>query len=126
MPDWFTRRVLSWRVSITLEADCCVEAGADALARHGQPDIFYTDHGSQFTCTDFINVLSGREIKISIDGQAAWRDTVLVEHLWRTITSEEVGQRVRGQRIRGQRVRGQRLDRAHPRLLQQPPPTSIA
>ena len=88
--DWFTRRVLSWRVSITLEANFCVEAVEDALARHGQPDIFNTDQGSQFTSTDFIKVLAGREIKISMDGKGAWRDNVFVERLWRTIKYEEV------------------------------------
>ena len=61
--DWFTRRVLAWRVSITLEADFCVEAVEEALARHGTPEIFNTDQGSQFTSTDFIKVLAAREIK---------------------------------------------------------------
>ena len=88
--DWFTRRVLSWRVSITLEADFCIEAVEVALARHGQPDIFNTYQGSQFTSTDFIKVLAGREIKISMDGKGAWRDNVFVERLWRTIKYEEV------------------------------------
>ncbi|PIL20848.1 hypothetical protein P775_07465, partial [Puniceibacterium antarcticum] len=65
--DWFTRRVLSWRVSITLEADfCCIEAVEEALARHGKPEIVNTDQGSQFTSTDFIKVLASREIKISM------------------------------------------------------------
>jgi putative transposase len=64
--DWFTRRVLSWRVSITLEADFCIEAVAEALARHGKPEIFNTDQGRQFTSTDFIKVPAAREIKISM------------------------------------------------------------
>ncbi len=88
--DWFTRRVLSWRVSITLEADFCIEAVEEALARHGKPEIFNTDQGSQFTSTDFIKVLASREIKISMDGKGAWRDNVFVERLWRTIKYEEV------------------------------------
>ena len=88
--DWFTRRVLAWRVSITLEADFCVEAVEEALARHGTPEIFNTDQGSQFTSTDFIKVLAAREIKISMDGKGAWRDNVFVERLWRTIKYEEV------------------------------------
>ena len=67
--DWFTRRVLAWRVSITLEADFCIEAVEEALARHGAPEIFNTDQGSQFTSTDFINVLASRKIKISMDGK---------------------------------------------------------
>ena len=72
--DWFTRRVLAWRVSITLEAEFCMEAVEEALARHGTPEIFNTDQGSQFTSIDFIKVLAAREIKISMDGKGAWRD----------------------------------------------------
>jgi putative transposase len=87
--DWFTRRVLAWRVSITLEADFCIEAVEDALARNGTPEIFNTDQGSQFTSTDFIKVLAAREIKISMDGKGAWRDNVFVERLW-TIKYEDV------------------------------------
>ncbi|MBK8438334.1 MAG: IS3 family transposase [Rhodobacter sp.] len=88
--DWFTRRVLAWRVSITLEADFCIEAVEEALARHGAPEIFNTDQGSQFTSTDFIKVLAARRIKISMDGKGAWRDNIFVERLWRTIKYEEV------------------------------------
>lgn len=88
--DWFTRRVLAWRVSITLEADFCIEAVEEALAKHGAPEIFNTDQGSQFTSTDFIKVLAARQIKISMDGKGAWRDNVFVERLWRTIKYEEV------------------------------------
>ena len=88
--DWFTRRVLAWRVSITLEADFCIEALEEALARHGKPEIFNTDQGSQFTSTEFIKVLASRKIKISMDGKGAWRDNVFVERLWRTIKYEQV------------------------------------
>jgi putative transposase len=88
--DWFTRRVLAWRVSITLEADFCTEAVEEALAKHGAPEIFNTDQCSQFTSTEFIKVLAAREIKISMDGKGAWRDNVFVERLWRTIKYEEV------------------------------------
>src|SRR5690554_5955261 len=88
--DWCTRRVLAWRVSITLEAGFCIEAVEEALARHGTPGIFNTDQGSQFTSTEFIKVLAAREIKISMDGKGAWRDNVFVERLWRTIKYEEV------------------------------------
>ena len=88
--DWFTRRVLSWRVSITLEAGFCIEAVEEALAKHGTPEIFNTDQGSQFTSTDFIKVLAARKIRISMDGKGAWRDNVFVERLWRTIKYEEV------------------------------------
>jgi putative transposase len=66
--DWFTRRVLSWRLSITLEPDFCIEAVTEALARYDKPDIFNTDQGSQFTSTDFIKTLKDAEIAISMDG----------------------------------------------------------
>lgn len=69
--DWFTRRVLAWRVSMTLEADFCIEDVEEALAKHGTPEIFNTDQSSQFTSTDFIKVLVSREIKISMDGKGA-------------------------------------------------------
>jgi putative transposase len=88
--DWFSRRVLSWRLSITLEADFCIEAVEEALARHGKPDIFNTDQGSQFTSVDFIKVLKNAEIAISMDGKGAWRDNVFVERLWRSVKYEEV------------------------------------
>ena len=88
--DWFSRRVLSWRVSITMEASFCIETLGDALARHGKPDIFNTDQGSQFTCEAFTDVLTKNEIKISMDGKGAWRDNVFVERLWRTVKYEEV------------------------------------
>jgi putative transposase len=77
--DWATRRVLSWRLSITMEAAFCVEALEDALARHGKPDIFNTDQGSQFTGAAFTGVLADHGIAISMDGKGAWRDNVLVE-----------------------------------------------
>ncbi|MEC7299868.1 MULTISPECIES: IS3 family transposase [unclassified Sulfitobacter] len=88
--DWATRRVLSWRVSITLDAGFCIEALEEALAKYGQPEIFNSDQGSQFTSTDFIKVLAARQIKISMDGKGAWRDNVFVERLWRSIKYEEV------------------------------------
>jgi putative transposase len=88
--DWFTRRVLSWRLSITLEVDFCIEAVKEALARYGKPDIFNTDQGSQFTSIDFIKILRDADIAISMDGKGAWRDNVFVERLWRTIKYEEV------------------------------------
>ena len=88
--DWFSRPAVSWRVSITLEADFCIEAVEEALARYGKPDIFNTDQGSQFTGTDFTGLLSKNEIAISMDGKGAWRDNVFVERLWRTIKYEEV------------------------------------
>ncbi|WP_259219434.1 MULTISPECIES: IS3 family transposase [Bradyrhizobium] len=88
--DWATRRVLSWRLSITMEAAFCVETLEDALARHGKPDIFNTDQGSQFTGQAFTDVLADNGIAISMDGKGAWRDNVLVERLWRSVKYEEV------------------------------------
>jgi putative transposase len=88
--DWATRRVLSWRVSITMEAAFCVETLEDALARHGRPEIFNTDQGSQFTGAAFTGVLAAHDIKISMDGKGAWRDNVFVERLWRSVKYEEV------------------------------------
>jgi putative transposase len=88
--DWFSRRVLSWRVSITMEAAFCVETLEDALALHGKPDIFNTDQGSQFTGTAFTGVLTDNGIAISMDGKGAWRDNVFVERLWRSVKYEEV------------------------------------
>ena len=87
--DWFSRRVLSWRVSITMEAAFCVEALEDALARYGKPEILNTDQGSQFTGAAFTGVLIKNEIAISMDGKGAWRD-VFVERLWRSVKYEEV------------------------------------
>jgi putative transposase len=88
--DWFSRRVLSWRLSITMEAAFCVATLEDALARHGKPDIFNTDQGSQFTSEAFTGVLASNDIAISMDGKGAWRDNVFVERLWRSVKYEEV------------------------------------
>src|SRR5205823_12314181 len=88
--DWFSRRVLSWRVSITMEAAFCIETLQDALAKHGKPEIFNTDQGSQFTGTAFTGVLVKNDIAISMDGKGAWRDNVFVERLWRSVKYEEV------------------------------------
>jgi putative transposase len=88
--DWATRRILAWRLSITMEAAFCVETLQDALARHGKPEIFNTDQGSQFTGSAFTGVLASNGIAISMDGKGAWRDNVFVERLWRSIKYEEV------------------------------------
>ena len=88
--DWFSRRVLSWRLSITLETDFCVEALEEALMRFGRPDIFNTDQGSQFTSIAFTSVLLREKIAISRDGKGAWRDNVIVERLWRSVKYDEV------------------------------------
>jgi putative transposase len=88
--DWASRRVLAWRLSITMEASFCVATLEDALARTGKPEIFNTDQGSQFTGTAFIGVLVKNDIAISMDGKGAWRDNVFVERLWRSVKYEEV------------------------------------
>ena len=88
--DWFSRRVLAWRLSISMDASFCIEAVEEALARHGKPSIFNTDQGSQFTSMAFTGVLKAAGISISMDGRGAWRDNVFVERLWRTIKYEEV------------------------------------
>ncbi len=88
--DWYSRRVLAWRLSITMEAAFCVEALEEALARHGKPDVFNTDQGSQFTGQDFTGVLLKAGVAISMDGKGAWRDNVFVERLWRSIKYEEI------------------------------------
>jgi len=88
--DWFSRKVLAWRVSITMEADFCVEALEEALTRFGKPEIFNTDQGSQFTSMAFTSVLLREQIDISMDGRGAWRDNVIVERLWRSVKYEEV------------------------------------
>jgi putative transposase len=88
--DWFTRRVLAWRLSITMETAFCVEALQEALEKYQPPDIFNTDQGSQFTSEVFTSVLRDRGIAISMDGKGAWRDNVFVERLWRSVKYEEV------------------------------------
>jgi putative transposase len=92
--DWFSRRVLAWRLSITMEATMeagfCVEAVEEALACHGKPEIFNTDQGSQFTSAAFTGLLTDNAIAISMDGRGAWRDNVFVERLWRSVKYEEI------------------------------------
>jgi putative transposase len=88
--DVFSRRVLAHRVSTTMEADFCIEALEEALAKRGKPDIFNSDQGSQFTSVDFTGVLLKHGVAISMDGRGAWRDNVFVERLWRSVKYEEV------------------------------------
>ena len=94
--DWATRRVLSHRVSITMEADFCAEAMEEALVKYGKPEIFNTDQGSQFTGKEFTGVLTSNAIAISMDGKGSWRDNVFVERLWRSVKYEEVYLRAYG------------------------------
>ncbi len=88
--DWYTRFVLSWRVSTTMEPGFCVEALNEALVRYGKPEIFNTDQGAQFTCSEFINVLEKHEVKISMDGKGRFYDNIFIERLWRSVKYEEV------------------------------------
>ena len=88
--DWFSRRVLAWRVSIDMAVGFCLEAVEEALVRHGKPDIFNTDQGSQFTGAAYTGLLADNGIAISMDGRGAWRDNVFVERLWRSVKYEEV------------------------------------
>ena len=88
--DWHSRRVLAWRVSITMETAFCIEAVEDAIARHGRPEIFNTDQGSQFTSEAFTGLLKQHGIAISMDGKGCWRDNVFIERLWKSVKYEEV------------------------------------
>ena len=88
--DWYSRRVLSWRVSNTLDTDFCIEALEEALQRFEAPEIFNTDQGSQFTCEAFTDVLKDHAIAISMDGKGRWVDNVFVERLWRSVKYEDV------------------------------------
>jgi len=88
--DWYSRRVLSWRVSNTLDTSFCIEALEEAIENYGVPEIFNTDQGSQFTSDDFTSVLKENDIRISMDGKGRWIDNVFVERLWRSVKYEEV------------------------------------
>ena len=88
--DWFSRRVLAWRLSISMDTAFCIEAVEEALARYGAPEIFNTDQGSQFTSREFTGLLIDNGIKISMDGKGAWRDNVFIERIWRSVKYEEV------------------------------------
>jgi putative transposase len=88
--DWHSRRVLSWRVSNTMDTDFCIEALEEALQRFGAPEIFNTDQGSQFTSEAFTDVLKDHGIKISMDGKGRWIDNVFVERLWRSVKYEDL------------------------------------
>jgi len=88
--DWFTRRVISWRLSITMETNFCIEALEEALSGNEKPEIFNTDQGSQFTSDDFTGVLKKNGIAISMDGKGRWRDNVFVERVWKSVKYEEV------------------------------------
>ena len=86
--DWATRKILAWRLSNTMDADFCIEALEEALARYGRPEIFNTDQGSQFTSPRFTGVLKDAGVRISMDGRGRWMDNVFIERLWRSMKYE--------------------------------------
>jgi putative transposase len=88
--DWFSRRVLAWRVSITMDTAFCVEALQEAMDRHGRPEIFNTDQGVQFTSADFLDELASRGVRISMDGKGRYLDNIFIERLWRSLKYEEI------------------------------------
>lgn len=88
--DWYSRRILSWRLSNSLDVSFCVDALEEALYHYGKPEIFNSDQGSQYTSDSFTDVLKANGIRISMDGKGAWRDNVFVERLWRSVKYEEV------------------------------------
>ncbi len=88
--DWYSRKVLSWRLSNTLDSDFCVDALEETLERYGSPEIFNTDQGAQYTSDAFTGALKASHIKISMDGKGRWVDHVMVERLWRSVKYEEV------------------------------------
>jgi putative transposase len=88
--DWYSRKVLAWRLSITMDVEFCVAALQDAIARYGVPEIVNTDQGSQFTSYEFTELLKSHDIRISMDGRGRWLDNVFIERLWRSVKHEEV------------------------------------
>ncbi len=88
--DWYSRKVLSWRLSNSLDTSFCIDALEEAIHRYGKPVIFNTDQGCQYTSEAFTQVLKDNDIRISMDGKGAWRDNVFVERLWRSVKYEEV------------------------------------
>ena len=115
--DWSTRKVLSWRVSNTMDVEFCIEALEEALALFRRPDIFNTDQGSQFTSPRFTGVLREAGVRISMDGRGRWMDNVFIERLWRSLKYECIPARIRDRL--GVARRADVLDR----LLQCPAPT---
>lgn len=88
--DWYSRRVLSWKLSNTMDVSFCLEALEEALSKHGKPETFNTDQGSQFTSVAFTDRLKQEGIRISMDGKGRWRDNVYIERFWRTIKYDEI------------------------------------
>jgi len=88
--DWYSRYVLSWEVSVTMDSEFCVSALDSALRQYGSPDIFNTDQGSQFTSTEFTDTLKEAEVQISMDGKGRAMDNIFIERLWRSVKYEEI------------------------------------
>ncbi|EGR2491090.1 IS3 family transposase, partial [Vibrio cholerae] len=88
--DWYSRKVLAWRLSNTMDTSFCIEALEEALKHYGPPDIFNSDQGSQFTSTEFTQTLIEHNVRISMDGKGRWVDNVFIERLWRSLKYEEV------------------------------------
>jgi putative transposase len=107
--DWFSRRVLSWRLSITMEADFCVEAVQEAMANHGQPKIFNTDQGVQFTSAAFLDELETAGVRVSMDGKGRFLDNIFIERLWRSLKYEEIFIKAYGSVIEARRGIGEWL-----------------
>ena len=88
--DWYSRRVLAWRLSIGMETAFCVEALREAMDRHGPPEVFNTDQGAQFTSADFVGELERRGVRISMDGKGRFLDNIFIERLWRSLKYEDM------------------------------------
>ena len=88
--DLYSRRILSWRLSSSMDSEFCVDALEEAIYRYGTPEILNSDQGSQFTSEAFTSVLKAHQIQISMDGRGAWRDNIFVERHWRSVKYEEV------------------------------------
>ena len=88
--DWFSRRVLAWQLSIGMDTDFCVEALQEAMERFGQPEVFNTDQGVQFTSAAFLDELEGRGVRVSMDSKGRFLDNIFIERLWRSLKYEEV------------------------------------
>ena len=108
--DWATRHVLAWRLSNTMDAGFCVEALNEALSKYGQPDIFNTDQGSQFTSFDFTGVLKDADIRISMDGRGRCMDNIFIERLWRSLKYEAVYLHELTDGFKAERVIGEWID----------------
>ena len=94
--DWFSRRVLAWRVSTGMESDFCVEALKEAMETYGRPEIFNTDQGVQFTSADFLAELQTQQVRVSMDGKGRYLDNIFIERLWRSLKYAEAAKRAKG------------------------------